>query len=141
MLLLWLKAFHLIFVVCWFAGLFYLPRLFVYHAMAEDGATIAQFKVMERKLYRFVTPFAALAIVLGVWMLLLNPTYYFSQPWMHAKLALVAGLVVYHFWCGRLLRQLRDDVSTHSHKFFRVFNEIPVLILFPVVILVIVRPF
>lgn len=141
MLLLWLKAFHLIFVVCWFAGLFYLPRLFVYHAMADDAATIAQFKVMERKLYRFVTPFAALAIVLGIWMLLLNPAYYFSQPWMHAKLALVAGLVVYHFWCGRLLRQLADDVSTHSHKFFRVFNEIPVLILFPVVILVIVRPF
>lgn len=141
MLLLWLKALHLIFVICWFAGLFYLPRLFVYHAMATDRATIEQFKVMERKLYRFVTPFAALSVGLGLWMLFLQPAFYFSQGWMHAKLALVALLIVYHFWCGRLLRQLRDDLSTHSHRYFRVFNELPVLILFAVVILVIVRPF
>ena len=138
---LWLKAFHIIFVVCWFAGLFYLPRLFVYHAMTEDRATIEQFKVMERKLYRFVTPFAALAIVLGLWMIALAPEAYLRSGWMHAKLALIVALVAYHFWCGRLLRQLRDDVSTHSHRFFRVFNELPVLILFPVVILVVVRPF
>ena len=141
MLLLWLKAFHTIFVVCWFAGLFYLPRLFVNHAMVTDRATIEQFKVMERKLYRFVTPFMVLSVGLGLWMLVLQPAFYFSQGWMHVKLALVALLVVYHFWCGRLLRELRDDVSTHSHRFFRVFNELPVLILFAVVILVIVRPF
>ena len=138
---LWLKAFHIIFVVCWFAGLFYLPRLFVYHAMTEDRATIEQFKVMERKLYRFVTPFAALAIILGLWMIALAPEAYLRSGWMHAKLALIVALIGYHFWCGRLLRQLRDDVSTHSHHFFRVFNELPVLILFPVVILVVVRPF
>lgn len=138
---LWLKAFHIIFVVCWFAGLFYLPRLFVYHAMTEDRATIEQFKVMERKLYRFVTPFAVLAIVLGLWMIALAPDAYLRSGWMHAKLALIVALIGYHVWCGRLLRQLRDDVSTHSHRFFRVFNELPVLILFPVVILVVVRPF
>lgn len=138
---LWLKAFHIIFVVCWFAGLFYLPRIFVYHAMTEDRATIEQFKVMERKLYRFVSPFAVLAIVLGLWMIALAPEAYLSSGWMHAKLALIVALVGYHFWCGRLVRQLRDDVSTHSHRFFRVFNELPVLILFPVVILVVVRPF
>lgn len=138
---LWLKAFHIIFVVCWFGGLFYLPRLFVYHAMTEDRATIEQFKIMERKLYRFVTPFAALAIVLGLWMIALAPDAYLRSGWMHAKLALIVALIVYHFWCGRLLRQLRDDISTHSHRFFRVFNELPVLILFPVVILVVVRPF
>jgi putative membrane protein len=139
--MLWLKAFHIIFIVCWFAGLFYLPRLYVHHAMAEDRATIERLKIMERKLYRFVTPFAAATIVLGIWMLALRPDYYLTQGWMHAKLTLVALLVVYHFWCGRLLRELRDDVSTHSHRFFRVFNELPVLILFPVVILAVVRPF
>ena len=138
---LWLKAFHIIFVVCWFAGLFYLPRLFVNHAMVEDRATIEQLKVMVHKLYRFVTPFGALAIILGLWMLALAPEAYLSAGWMHAKLALIVALVADHFWCGRLLRQLRDDVSTHSHRFFRVFNELPVLILFPVVILVVVRPF
>ena len=139
--MLWLKAFHIIFVVCWFAGMFYLPRLYVHHAMARDRATIERLKIMERKLYRFVTPFAAATIVLGIWMLALRPDYYLTQGWMHAKLTLVALLVVYHFWCGRLLRELRDDVSTHSHRFFRVFNELPVLILFPVVILAVVRPF
>ena len=139
--MLWLKAFHIIFIVCWFAGLFYLPRLYVHHAMARDRATIERLKIMERKLYRFVTPFAALTIGLGIWMIALQPDYYLTQGWMHAKLTLVALLVVYHFWCGRLLRELRDDVSTHSHRFFRVFNELPVLILFPVVILAVVRPF
>ncbi len=141
MLLLWLKAFHIAFMVCWFAGIFYLPRLFVYHAMSEDRATIAQLKVMERKLYRFVTPFMALTLILGFWMLAIAPDAYLSSGWMHAKLALVAALVIYHFWCGRLRRQLDADTCPHSHKFFRAFNELPVLILFPVIILVVVRPF
>jgi putative membrane protein len=141
MLLLWLKAFHIAFMVCWFAGIFYLPRLFVYHAMSEDLATIEQLKTMERKLYRFVTPFMALTLILGFWMLALAPDAYLSSGWMHAKLALVAALVVYHFWCGRLRRQLDADACTHSHKFFRAFNELPVFILFPVIILVVVRPF
>jgi len=140
-MLLWLKAFHIAFMVCWFAGLFYLPRLFVYHAMTRDTDMRAQLLVMERRLYRFVTPFAALTVVLGLWLVTLNPGYYLSQGWMLAKLVLVALLVVYHFYCGRLLRQLGDGSSTHSDRYFRVFNELPVLILFPVVILAVVRPF
>ena len=140
MLYLWLKAFHIIFVVCWFAGLFYLPRLFVNHAMVDDPATIERLKVMEQKLYRFVTPFMALALGLGLWMIAEAPDL-MRNGWMHAKLALVALLVVYHFWCGRLLKELRDDTSTHSHRFFRVFNELPVLVLFAVVILVVIKPF
>jgi putative membrane protein len=139
-MLLWVKAFHVIFVVCWFAGLFYLPRLFVYHAMAEDRATVEQLKVMERKLFRFVTPFAVLSVGLGLWMLVLVPAY-LSMGWMHAKLALVALLVAYHGWCGVHVARLRDDRDTHSHRWFRAFNELPVLILFPVVILVVVKPF
>ena len=141
MLLLWLKAFHVIFVVCWFAGLFYLPRLFVNHAMSTDEAVRAQLVIMERKLYRFVTPFMALTVVLGLAMLFLYPEAYLRAGWMHAKLALVAALVVYHFWCGRLLRALRDGTDAHTHVFFRVFNELPVFALFGIVILVIVRPF
>jgi len=140
-MLLWLKAFHIAFMVCWFAGLFYLPRLFVYHAMTRDADMRAQLLTMERRLYRFVTPFAALTVFLGLWLVALNPGYYLSQGWMLVKLALVTLLVVYHFYCGRLLRQLGDGSSTHSDRYFRVFNELPVLILFPVVILAVVRPF
>lgn len=141
MLLLWLKAFHVFFVICWFAGLFYLPRLYVHHAMSEDHATRERLKIMEGKLYRFTTPLAALALFFGIWMVIHLPQAYLSAGWMHAKLALVAALLVYHHWCGRLMRQLRDDVCTKSHRWFRVFNELPVLVLLPVVILVVVKPF
>lgn len=142
MTFLWLKALHLVAVVCWFAGLFYLPRLFVYHAMTEDAPGQDRFKVMERKLYRGIMwPSMVLTVGLGLWMLVDNWTFYRSQGWMHAKLALVLLLVVYHFACGHYLRALRDDRSRKSHVFFRIFNELPVIALISVVILVIVRPF
>ena len=140
--MLWLKAFHVIAVVCWFAGLFYLPRLFVYHAQTEDLAGRERFKIMERKLYRGIMwPSLLLTVVFGVWMLSLNWPWYRSQGWLHAKLALVALLVVYHLLCGRFLRDFAADRNTRSHVFFRVFNELPVLALIAIVILVIVRPF
>ncbi len=138
----WLKAFHLIFMVSWFAGLFYLPRLFVYHAMAEDPATRETFKVMERKLYRFVTPFMFLTVAFGLWML---HDYawqaYKSQAWLHIKLALVGLLLVYHLICGKLVRDFARDANTRSHVFYRWFNEMPVLLLFSIVILAVVKPF
>ncbi len=140
--MLWLKALHVIAVVCWFAGLFYLPRLFVYHAAAEDAVGRERFKVMERKLYRGIMwPSLVVTAVAGVWMLGLNWDYYRTQGWLHAKLALVVLLVAYHFACGHYLRAFAADRNTRSHVFFRVFNELPVLALVAIVILVIVRPF
>lgn len=139
--MLWLKALHIAFMVCWFAGLFYLPRLYVYHAMTDDASMRAQLCIMERRLYRFVTPFALLTVGLGIWLIALNPGYYLSQGWMHAKLALVVLLLGYHHWCGRLLREFEMERSRRSHRYFRIFNELPVLILFPVVILAVLRPF
>lgn len=138
---LWIKAFHIVFVITWFAGLFYLPRLFVYHAMATDRDGIERFKVMERKLYRgIMNPSAVLAVGLGLTLLWLNPVW-LKQGWMHAKLGLVAILIAYHAYCGRLLRAFRDDRNTRSHVWFRWFNEIPAVILIAVVILVTVKPF
>lgn len=137
--MLWVKAFHIIAVVTWFAALFYLPRLFVYHAMSEDAASIERFKVMERKLYRgIMTPSAMVAVTLGLWLWL---GFGFSGGWLHAKLALVTVLLIYHGYCGKLLRDFRDDRNRHSHVFYRWFNEFPVLILVAVVILVVVKPF
>jgi putative membrane protein len=136
--MLWLKAFHIIFVVSWFAGLFYLPRIFVNHAMASEPAEIARLKLMEGKLYRFMTPLAALALVLGTWLWL---GFDFAGGWLHAKLALVACLVAYHLYCGRLVKVFAADRNTRSHKFYRLFNEVPVLILTAVTILVVVKPF
>ncbi|WP_300433436.1 protoporphyrinogen oxidase HemJ [uncultured Thalassolituus sp.] len=142
MLFLWLKAFHIIAVVTWFAAIFYLPRLFVYHADASDDISRERFKVMERKLYRgIMTPSMVIVIALGAWMLTLNSGFYFSQGWMHAKLTLVALLVIYHFYCGHLLNVFKEDRNTRSHVFYRWFNEVPVFILLGVVILVVVRPF
>lgn len=139
--MLWLKALHIIFVICWFAGIFYLPRLFVNHAMVQDTATAERLALMEHKLYRFMTPLGLLAVAFGLWLLALTPQYYFSQGWMHAKLSLVVGLIGYHLWCGRIVREFARGENHRSHVFYRVFNEIPVLILFAVVILVEVRPF
>lgn len=137
--MLWIKAFHIVFMVTWFAGLFYLPRLFVYHAMAEDPVSQERFQVMERKLYYgIMTPGAVLTLTLGLWLWL---GYGFSGGWLHAKLALVAVLVGYHLWCGKLLRDFREERNTHSHVWYRWFNEFPVLILVAVVILVVVKPF
>jgi putative membrane protein len=137
----WIKALHIIFVVCWFAGLFYLPRLFVNHAMVADAATRTRLGLMEHKLYRFMTPLAWLALGLGFWLLYLNWGYYRTQGWMHAKLGLVAVLVVYHLFCGRFMRALAAGRDAHTHVFYRVFNELPVLLLFAIVIFVVVRPF
>ncbi len=136
--MLWLKAFHIIFVVSWFAGLFYLPRIFVNQAMATEAAEIARLKLMAGKLYRFMTPLALLALVLGTWLWL---GYGFSGGWMHAKLALVAGLIAYHLYCGHLVKVFAEDRNTRSHKFYRYFNELPVLLLTAVTILVVVKPF
>ena len=139
--MLWLKAFHLIAVICWFAGLFYLPRLFVYHVMSEDEASRERFKVMERKLYRgIMTPSMVLTIVFGAWMLG-NWSYYQTQLWLQVKLALVLALIAYHFVCGHYLRLFKEDRCDKSHVYFRWFNEFPVLILIAVVILAVVRPF
>lgn len=136
--MLWLKAFHIVFVVSWFAGLFYLPRIFVNHAMATEAAEIERLKLMERKLYRFMAPLAVLALLLGIWLWL---GYGFGGGWLHAKLALVAGLVGYHLYCGHLVKVFAQDSNTRSHRFYRFFNEIPVLILTVVTILVVVKPF
>jgi putative membrane protein len=140
--MLWLKSFHIISMVCWFSGLFYLPRLFVYHAMSEDQVSRDRFKIMERKLYRAITTPAAIAtLILGVIMLGMNPDYFLKQGWMHAKLTLVIVLFLYHFQCGRIIKRFEDDSNLQSHVFYRWFNEFPVFILIPIIILVIVRPF
>jgi putative membrane protein len=126
-------------MVTWFAGLFYLPRLFVYHAMSDDASGIERFKVMERKLYYgIMTPGAVLTILFGLWLWL---GYGISGGWLHAKLALVIVLIGYHLYCGRLLADFKYDRNRHSHVYYRWFNEIPVVILIVVVILVVVKPF
>ncbi|MBZ0106228.1 MAG: CopD family protein [Sulfuricella denitrificans] len=136
--MLWIKAFHIIFIVSWFAGLFYLPRLFVNHAMDIDPATAERLTLMERKLYRFMTPLAVLALALGTWLWL---GYGFSGGWLHAKLVLVAVLIIYHLYCGRLVEDFARQRNHRSHVFYRWFNELPVLVLTATVILVVVKPF
>ena len=139
--MLWITAFHIIAMVCWFSALFYLPRLFVYHAMSEDQISRDRFVVMERKLMRGIaTPAMIATLVLGVWLLHYLPGY-LSLGWMHAKLALVVLTVGYHHVCIRYMKQLAAGTSTHSHQFFRVFNEIPVVLLVGIVVLVVVKPF
>ncbi len=138
--MLWLKAFHIFFVVSWFAGLFYLPRIFVNHAMAQEAAVKERLRLMERKLYKFVTPIGLLAVVTGLW-LWLGHRDIFNGGWIHAKVALVAGLIAYHFYCGHLVKEFAEDRNTRSHVWFRVFNEVPVFVLLAVVILVVVKPF
>ncbi len=133
------KSLHIIFMVTWFAGLFYLPRLFVYHAMASEREGIDRFKVMERKLfYGIMTPGAVLTIASGTWLWL---GWGFQGGWLHAKLLLVAVLVAYHVWCGRLLSDFRKDRNRHSHVWYRFFNEFPVVILVAIVFLVVLKPF
>lgn len=137
--MLWVKAWHIIFMVTWFAGLFYLPRLFVYHAQAEDSIGSARFKIMERKLFfGIMTPGAVLTIIFGMW---LWQGYGISGGWLHAKLTLVAILIAYHLYCGKLLFDFKHDRNRHGHVFYRWLNELPVLLLAGVVILVVVKPF
>ena len=134
-----LKSLHLIFMVTWFAGLFYLPRLFVYHAMSNDQISIDRFKVMERKLfYGIMTPGALLSIASGVWLWL---GWGFYGGWLMLKVSLVGVLVIYHLWCGKLLIDFRNDRNRHSHTWYRWFNEFPVLILVAAVFLVVMKPF
>ncbi len=138
----WLLAFHVIFMVTWFAGLFYLPRLFVYHAATTDRVGIERFKIMERKLFwGITTPGAIITVGLGLWMLFSGWQVYAHMGWMHAKLALVTVLVAYHVYCGKLLLDFKHDRNRHGHVFYRWLNEFPVLVLVGVVILVIVKPF
>jgi len=137
--MLWIKALHIIFMVTWFAALFYLPRLFVYHAMSDDAVSVERFKIMERKLFfGIMTPGALFTIVFGLWLWL---GYGFSGGWLHAKLALVTVLVAYHGYCGKLLVDFKHDRNRHGHVFYRWLNEFPVILLFAVVILVVVKPF
>ena len=136
--MLWIKAFHIIFVTSWFAGLFYLPRLFVNHAMETNHAALLRLALMENKLYLFMTPLAILALVFG---LILWLHYGISGGWLHAQLLLVLGLIAYHLFCGKLMRDFKADKNTRSHVWYRWFNEVPVLALVAVVILVEVKPF
>ncbi len=136
--MLWIKSAHIIFMVTWFAGLFYLPRLFVYHAMSEDAISHERFIIMERKLYYgIMAPGAVLTILFGAWLL----SFGFSGTWIHAKLSLVALLVAYHIYCGKLLADFKHGRNKHSHVFYRWLNEAPALALIAIVILVEVKPF
>jgi putative membrane protein len=137
--MLWVKSLHIIFMVTWFAGLFYLPRLFVYHAMSEDTASRERFKIMERKLFfGIMTPGALLTIVFGVWLWL---GYGFDGGWLYAKIALVAMLVVYHGYCGKLMFDFKLDRNRHGHVFYRWLNELPVVVLIAIILLVELQPF
>ena len=138
----WLKGLHIIFMVTWFAGLFYLPRLFVYHAMSDDAVSNERFKVMERKLYYGITmPGGIATLVFGIWML---GDYawaaYGSMFWLQIKLVLVALLVIYHILCGQLVKDFKHDRTRHGHVWYRWFNEIPVAFLVAIVLLATVRP-
>lgn len=140
--MLWLKALHIIFVITWFAGLFYLPRLFVYHAAlgGNDPAAAERFKIMERRLFAMMTVGGTLALLFGGATLGQVPGF-IQAGWMHAKLTLVAGLIGYHIWCHRLLVAFRNDRNQHSERWYRGFNEVPTVFLFGIVILVVVKPF
>jgi len=143
--MLWIKAFHIIFMVTWFAGLFYLPRLFVYHASSEDVISNDRFKIMERKLFwGITTPGGVLTLVFGLWLLVAMGTETASalleSTWLQAKLILVVILICYHIWCGRLVLDFKYDRNPHSHVWFRWFNEFPVVLLIAIVLLVELQP-
>lgn len=132
------KALHIVFMVTWFAGLFYLPRLFVYHALSNDAISVERFKIMERKLYYgIMTPGAVLTVVFGTWLWL---GYGIGGRWLHAKLALVLLLVGYHLYCGKLLRDFKHNRNRHGHVWYRWFNEAPVVLLIAIVLLVVLKP-
>ncbi|MFA6015168.1 MAG: CopD family protein [Gallionellaceae bacterium] len=135
--MLWIKAFHIILVTSWFAGLFYLPRIFVNLAMVNGEEERSRLLIMSHKLYRFVTPIGALALITGLWLWL---GFGFAGVWLHIKLTLVLVLIAYHFYCGKLLNDFKLGINKRSHVWFRFFNEVPVIILLIVVILVTVKP-
>lgn len=138
--MLWLKAFHIIFVVTWFAGLFYLPRLFVYHAVATDALSLERFQIMERRLFAIMTIGATLAAVFGLSMILSAPAY-LKMGWLHVKLTLVLLLIGYHIACHRLMRELAAGRARRSQRWYKIFNEAPALLLIAIVILATVKPF
>ena len=137
--MLWLKALHVVFVVTWFAGLFYLPRLYVYHTATTDALGLQRFVVMERRLFFIMSLGALLAMLLGIAMIIVAPGY-LAQGWLRAKLLLVALLVGYHFWCYRLMLSLRAGVNPHTQRWYRWFNELPGLFLLAIVVLAVVKP-
>lgn len=140
--MLWIKAWHLIFVVTWFAGLFYLPRLFVYHADCTDEAGNARFKIMERKLFAIMTVGAVASAIFGLWLLFAYQWQsLLTTAWLPIKLGLVAALIIYHLYCLKLVRMFRNDRNTRSHVFYRWFNEFPALILIAVILLAVLKPF
>lgn len=140
MLWLWVKSFHIFFVVSWFAGLFYLPRIFVNLAMVPAGGTEHERLLgMARRLYKFVTPIGLIAVALGLWLWLGFDM--FRGPWLHVKTTLVVILLGYHFYCGKLYRDFLAGTNRRSHRWYRVFNEVPVLLLIAIVILAVVKPF
>ena len=139
MTLLWLKAFHVVFVVTWFAGLFYLPRLFMYHAGTEDRVSLERFVIMERRLFVIMSIGAVLAAAFGIAMIAVAPAY-LQMRWLHAKLTLVVLLIAYHLWCYRLMVALRTGGNTHSQRWYRWFNELPALLLIAIVVLAVVKP-
>jgi putative membrane protein len=139
MLILWLKAFHVVFVVTWFAGLFYLPRLFVYHATATDTPSLERFVVMERRLFGIMTLGGTLAALFGISMIVAAPGY-LAFGWLHLKLALVALLIAYHAWCYSLMVTLATGNSRHSERWYRLFNEAPAVLLIAIVVLAVVKP-
>jgi putative membrane protein len=138
--MLWLKAFHVVFVVTWFAGIFYLPRLFIYHAAATDALGIERFQTMERRLFAIMTIGASLALLFGLSMIAVTPAL-LATGWLRVKLALVAALIAYHVWCYRLMSDLRAGRNRRSPTWYRVFNEAPALLLIAIVILAVVKPF
>ena len=140
MALLWLKAFHVIAMVTWFAGLFYLPRLFVYHADAGDWISVERFRVMERKLFILMTIGGFLTVLLGAAMLVAAPGY-LKMGWLHVKLTLVLLLLIYHLACFKFVRDFAHDRKTHSARWFRFFNEVPSVLLIGIIVLAVVKPF
>jgi protoporphyrinogen IX oxidase len=138
--MLWLKAFHVVFVVTWFAGIFYLPRLFIYHAAATDATSVERFQVMERRLFGIMTIGASLAIVFGLAMVIAAPSL-LGFGWLRAKLLLVLALIGYHVWCYRLMADLRVGRNARTSRWYRIFNEVPSLLLIAIVILAVVKPF
>ena len=142
--MLWIKALHLVFVISWFAGLFYLPRIFVNLAQVSDTAARERLLLMARKLYRFMAMLVVPALVFGVillWLQYAGPGGLKLPGWLHAKLAFVALALGYHHACGALLRKFEHGVNRHSHVWFRWFNEVPVILLLVIVVLVVVKPF
>jgi putative membrane protein len=139
--ILWLKAFHVIFMVAWFAGIFYLPRLFVNHAETDSKEVAEHLKGMEKRLLYFITPFAILTVILGLALIYVyGHAWFVAAKWLHIKLTLVILLLIYHGYCFKLVKTFAQDKNTHSGKFYRIFNELPVITLFVIIILAYLKP-